>query len=430
MAAVVVVGAQWGDEGKGKIVDHLARSADVVVRYAGGANAGHTLVVDGNKIVVRLVPSGILWPEKLCVLAQGMVIDPTLLVKEIEELESQGHQIDGRLFVSDRAHAILPYHALADGLRENLAAPGRAIGTTRRGIGPAYEDKAARRGLLLGDLRDPDRAAANIRAALDAWRPLFDANRIAVPSVESIVAELAKAAARIVPLLADTSALVHSRLRARQRVLFEGAQGTLLDIDHGTYPFVTSSSTIAAGACTGTGIGPRAITRVLGITKAYATRVGGGPFPTELNDSVGDHLKKVGAEFGSVTGRARRTGWLDVAALRYAARVNGFDAMAMTKLDVLSGLDPIRVCVAYDTPRGRTQDLPVDLIDVPGALTPVYENLAGWSEPIGSVSRVDALPDATRRYIEFVEHAVGVRCDILSVGPSRDATLVVNDSFA
>jgi adenylosuccinate synthase len=237
-------------------------------------------------------------------------------------------------------------------------------------------------------------------------------------------------APRIIPLLADTSALVDQRLRAGSRVLLEGAQGTLLDIDHGTWPFVTSSSATAGGACTGVGIGPRAISRVLGITKAYATRVGGGPFPTELDDAVGEHMKTVGAEFGSVTGRARRTGWLDVAALRYAARVNGFDALAMTKLDVLTGIDPLRVCVGYDTPRGRSEDLPIDLIDVPGALRPIYRDLPGWSEPLGAIGTLQDLPAAVRRYIEFVENAVQVGCDIVSVGPSRDATIVVRDSFA
>jgi adenylosuccinate synthase len=430
MAALVVVGAQWGDEGKGKIVDHLARSADVIVRYAGGANAGHTLVVDGKKLVVRLVPSGILWPDKQCVLAQGMVVDPTLLVKEIQELESQGHAVEGRLAISDRAHAILPHHGLADGLRENLAAPGRAIGTTRRGIGPAYEDKAGRRGLLLGELRNLDRAATLVTAAMDAWRPLFEANHVELPSTQSVIAELARVAPRIVPLLADTSALVSQRLRAGSRVLLEGAQGTLLDIDHGTWPFVTSSSSTAGGACTGVGIGPRAISRVLGITKAYATRVGGGPFPTELDDAAGEHMKTVGAECGSVTGRARNTGWLDVAALRYATRINGFDALAITKLDVLSGIDTLRVCVAYDTPRGRSEDLPIDLIDVPGALRPVYQDLPGWSEPLGAIGALQDLPAAVRRYIEFVEQSVGVGCDIVSVGPSRDATIAVRDSFA
>jgi adenylosuccinate synthase len=429
MAALVVVGAQWGDEGKGKIVDHLAHAADVIVRYAGGANAGHTLVVDGQKLVVRLVPSGVLWPGKHCVLAQGMVVDPTLLVQELEQLEARGHDLQGRVFVSDRAHAILAHHVLADELRERLAQPGRAIGTTKRGIGPAYEDKAARRGLLLGELRDLQAASSRVAAALDAWRPLFEAHGVQTPAVAAVMSELEKAAVRIVPLLADTSSLVHARLRAGQRVLLEGAQGTLLDIDHGTYPFVTSSSTIAAGACTGTGIGPRAITRVLGISKAYATRVGGGPFPTELDDAIGEQLKKVGAEFGSVTGRARRTGWLDVAALRYAARVNGFDALALTKLDVLSGIDPLRVCVGYDTPRGRVDELPIELVDVRGALQPVYETLPGWSEPLGEVTAIEKLPAAARAYVAFIEAAVGVGCDILSVGPSRQATMVVRDPF-
>ena len=428
MPSLVVIGAQWGDEGKGKIVDHLASMADVVVRFGGGPNAGHTLVVDGKKLIVRLVPSGILWPGKQCVLAQGMVIDPAVLVRELDELTARGHSLDDRLFISDRAHLILPHHVLADGLRENLAAE-RAIGTTRRGIGPAYEDKIARRGLLVGDLRDMSRAEQILSATLEAWRPLFELHHVEAPSIRAVSKELSSAAARILPFVTDTGCLVSDRISAGKRVLLEGAQGTLLDIDHGTYPFVTSSSTTAGGACTGTGIGPRAISRVLGITKAYATRVGSGPFPTELHDAAGQRLRDVGGEFGSVTGRPRRTGWLDLPALRYAARVNSFDALAITKLDVLTGMDPILVCVAYDTPSGRVRELPVELARDPASLVPVYESLPGWTEDISDARSLGSLPACARDYLSFIESAVGVHCDLVSVGPDRDATIVTHPSF-
>jgi len=428
MPSLVVIGAQWGDEGKGKVVDHLASLADVVVRFGGGPNAGHTLVVDGSKLIVRLVPSGILWPRTECVLAQGMVIDPDVLVGELEVLETRGHSVAGRLFVSHRAHLILPHHTLADGLRENLAAE-RAIGTTRRGIGPCYEDKIARRGLTVGDLRDLSHAERIVADTLDAWRPMFDRHHVELPAARTVVDRLAAAAARILPFVTDTASLVHDRISAGKRVLLEGAQGTLLDIDHGTYPFVTSSSTTAGGACSGCGVGPRAISRVLGITKAYATRVGSGPFPTELHDEAGERLRRMGGEFGSVTGRPRRTGWLDLPALRYAARVNGFDAIALTKLDVLTGFDAIRVCVAYDTPRGRVRELPVELAGDSAVLVPVYETLPGWREPIDCARSLGQLPKPAREYIERIEREVGVACDLVSVGPERDATIVVRSSF-
>lgn len=429
MTAVVVVGAQWGDEGKGKIVDYLAESADVVARYAGGPNAGHTLVVGGDKVIVRLVPSGILRHDKMCIMGHGMVVDPALLVEEIDDLQKRGHHVDGRLFISYRAHLILPHHILADGLREQALSAANAIGTTRRGIGPAYEDKAARRGLPAVALRDLDRATELVDRTLQAWAPFFAASGQALPRTQDVIDNLRPLAERIVPLLADTSQLLDDQLRAGHSVLFEGAQGTLLDIDHGTYPFVTSSSAIAGGACTGSGIGPRAISRVVGAAKAYVTRVGGGPFPTELEDAAGEHMKKVGAEFGSVTGRPRRAGWLDLPALRYAVRVNGLDSLVLTKLDVLTGIDPIRVCVAYDRPDGRTSVLPVDRFDHLDNISPVYEELPGWSEPIDKVRRFEDLPAAARGYVDYVEKACGIPCDLISVGPGREAIMVRRHPF-
>jgi adenylosuccinate synthase len=427
MPAVVIVGAQWGDEGKGKIVDLLCESADVVVRYAGGPNAGHTLVVGDQKLVVRLIPSGILRPSARCIMSQGMVVDLAVLVGELDALAARGLHTEGRLFVSDRAHVILPYHLLVDGLREDAAQASAKIGTTKKGIGPCYEDKAARRGLRMGDLRDVTFARARIEAALAAWAPVIRDLGGDLPSVDGILLALEPLLARVMPYVTSTAALVDDAVKAGEKVLFEGAQGTLLDIDHGTYPFVTSSSAVAGGAATGSGIGPNRIHRVLGITKGYATRVGSGPFPSELDNEVGEHLRTKGGEFGSVTGRPRRCGWLDLPALRYAARVNGLDGLAITKLDVMTGLPTLRVCVAYDTPSGRTRDFPVDQLDVS---TPVFETLAGWTEPLPAVRRLAELPAAALAYVRFVEEASGVPAYIVSVGPRRDETILLRDTFA
>ena len=426
MSGVVIIGAQWGDEGKGKIVDLFTERADVVVRFGGGPNAGHTLVVGADKLVVRLTPSGILRPQARCVMAQGMVIDPWVLLTEIDMLEARGVRTGGRLFLSDRAHVVLPYHIAVDGLREERATAGAKIGTTKRGIGPAYEDKAARRGLRAGDLRDMGRVEDIVRAALAAWEPVLRALGGEPLAVAEVLAKLAPLAERIVPMLADTSLLVDTALRKNERVLFEGAQGTLLDLDHGTYPFVTSSTAVAAGACVGAGIGPTRVGRVLGVTKGYATRVGEGPFPTELHDALGERIRNQGGEFGSVTGRPRRTGWLDLPGLRYAARVNGLDSLAVTKLDVLSGLDSLSLCVAYDTPQGRTTELPLDAFE---SAKPVYETVPGWPSSIREARSLDALPEATRAYLARIEEAVGVPIDLVSVGPDRDATIVVREVF-
>ena len=424
MAAVVVVGAQWGDEGKGKIVDIFTEHADMVVRYGGGPNAGHTLVVGDSKLVVRLIPSGILRTGTVCVLAQGMAIDPFSLVGELDELAKRGLVRDASsLVVSDRAHAILPYHVLVDGLREKTP---QALGTTKRGVGPCYEDKIGRRGLPLGALRDLSRTETIVKNALTHWEPVITALGGKAPSVSEVMDALRPVAARIVGMLAETSKLVEGAVRANKKVLFEGAQGTLLDIDHGTYPFVTSSHATSGGACTGTGVGPSKIDAVVGLVKAYLTRVGGGPFPTELTDDIGDRLRKRGDEYGSVTGRPRRTGWLDLPALRYAVRVNGLDGLAITKLDVLTGLSEMKVCVAYDTPHGRSDDFPID--DVAHA-TPVYETLPGWTEELGKARKLADLPAAARRYLEKIEKDLGVPAWLVSVGSRRDETIVLKDPF-
>jgi adenylosuccinate synthase len=424
MTAVVVVGAQWGDEGKGKVVDIFTEHADMVVRYGGGPNAGHTLVVGNEKIIVRLIPSGILREKTRCVLAQGMAIDPASLVVELDGLMLRGLVRDvGSLLVSDRAHAILPYHVLVDGLREQRP---DALGTTKRGVGPCYEDKAARRGVPLGALRDLGRAQALVERALEAWRPTIAALGGEPPSTAEVVDKLRELAPRIVPLLADTSKLVERAVRDGKKVLFEGAQGTLLDIDHGTYPFVTSSHATAGGACTGTGVGPSRIDFVVGLAKAYCTRVGGGPFPTELVDAIGDGLRKRGDEYGSVTGRPRRTGWLDLPALRYAVGVNGIDGLALTKLDVLTGLDEIKVCVAYRTSRGTTEDFPIDEL---ATAAPMYESVPGWTEDIGGARKLTDLPPAAQRYVERIERDASCPAIIVSVGSRRDQTIAVRDPF-
>jgi adenylosuccinate synthase len=425
MSTVVIIGAQWGDEGKGKVVDLLSERADVVVRYAGGPNAGHTLVVGDEKIVFRLVPSGVLHPHVRCVLGQGMVISPAVLLEEIDTLAGRGLSLDGRIAISDRAHVILPHHILVDGLREG-SRQGTKIGTTKRGIGPCYEDKVGRRGLRMGDLRDLDHARARVAESLEAWTPAVTTMGGAMPSLDEVMEALPAQAERLLPMIADTAPMVETSMRAGERVMLEGAQGTLLDIDHGTYPYVTSSSAVAGGACTGAGIGPSRIDRVMGITKAYTTRVGEGPFPTELADDAGRHMQNVGREFGSVTGRPRRAGWLDLVALRYAACVNGLDALAVTKLDVLTGLSELSICTGYRTAQGNVETMPATITRA----EPIYETLPGWRDDLSSCKTLADLPEAARRYLRFVEERLGVPIDIVSVGPRRDETIVLRDPFA
>ncbi|HVJ90432.1 MAG TPA: adenylosuccinate synthase [Labilithrix sp.] len=424
MPAVVIVGAQWGDEGKGKIVDIFTERADMVVRYGGGPNAGHTLVVGNDKIVVRLIPSGVLRPDVRCVLGQGMVIDPTSLVSELDDLANRGVSATDRLVVSDRAHAILPYHVVVDGLREQGKG---AIGTTKRGVGPCYEDKFARRGIPLGAFREPGHLRELVSRALEGWAPVIASMGQKGPSVDEVLEAIEPARARIVPMLASTQPLVERAIKAGKRVILEGAQGTLLDIDHGTYPFVTSSTPTAGGACVGAGVGPTRIDEVIGLVKAYTTRVGSGPFPTELHDEIGDRIRKVGAEFGSVTGRPRRTGWLDLPALRYAIAVNGLDGLALTKLDVLTGLDELNICVAYDIAGRQSPDFPIDDLD---RAKPVFKTFRGWKEDLGKARSMGELPPAARDYVRFIEDEVKCPMVLASIGPRRDETIVLRDPFA
>jgi adenylosuccinate synthase len=423
MGAVVVVGAQWGDEGKGKIVDIYSQQADVIVRYAGGANAGHTLVVDGEKIVFHLIPSGALSPRTVCVLGQGTVIDPAVLVAELAELKKRKLFSPDRFVVSDRAHVVLPHHVIIDSLRD---ARKGSIGTTKRGIGPAYEDKAARRGVRIGDLLSRSKLEAKLDANLEAWLPVANALGGTLPSRDEIVAAYLAMAREFEALIGDASRCVQDAIATSKRVLLEGAQGALLDVDSGTYPFVTSSSTVAGGACTGAGIGPTAISAVVGITKAYATRVGAGPFPTEMSGDLGEALREAGAEFGATTGRPRRCGWLDIPALRQATRINGLSGLAIMKVDVLTGMDEIKVCVAYERDGKRIEDLPYDDLE---SVTPVYESFPGWDEPVTSCRALHELPKNALRYVCAIEDMVGCKAWIVSVGPDREQTILVQNPW-
>ena len=426
MANIVVVGAQWGDEGKGKLVDLLTERADVVVRFQGGNNAGHTLVVDGDKTVLHLIPSGVLHAGKTCVIGNGVVIDPEILLGEIDQLRQRGflNQHD-QLRISDRAHVIMPWSKAVDGLREDRAT-GTKIGTTRRGIGPTYEHKVRRNGIRMADLVDP----ATFEELVDLELPDANAHIEALGGKPLKKAEIMKTygacAKRLASFVTDTTRLLHEAAARRERILFEGAQGTLLDVDHGTYPYVTSSNAVAGGACTGAGMGPTFIDAVLGISKAYTTRVGEGPFPTELNDAFGEKLRKAGGEFGATTGRPRRCGWLDMVVLRHAVRVNGLTSIALTKMDVLSGLGSIKVCTAY-----RLDDQILDTVPAArGALNrvdPLYEELPGWSEDITKAKKWLDLPVAARAYVNRVEQLAGVPVSLVSVGPGRSQTIQLRD---
>lgn len=433
MSVVIVVGAQWGDEGKGKVVDLLTERVEVVVRYGGGANAGHTLVIDGQKLVTHLIPSGVLHPGKSCVLGDGMVIDPHTLLDEISACQARGLLARNELLIGAGAHVILPYHKLIDGLREDRhAATARAIGTTRRGIGPAYEAKAARRGVRVRDLLVPARLRELVTANLDELVPLIVHLGGAVPSDDQVnqwVNDALRAGQRLSASIGDAGRHVSDAIRAGRHVLFEGAQGCLLDLDHGTYPFVTSSSTIAAGACQSAGIGPTQIDEVIGITKAYATRVGGGPFPTELHGTAGEALRQAGAEFGATTGRPRRCGWLDLPALRMGVRLSGMGGLALTKLDVLSAMPEVSVCVSYRVD-GKEFDEPPGDPDLVQRLQPVYATYPGWTELPKDVRDLADLPGPARSYVGAIERLSGVPLTLVSVGPDRNQTIRLRDPFA
>ena len=429
MSTLVVVGAQWGDEGKGKVVDVLAAQADIVARFAGGNNAGHTLVVEGRQLVTHLVPSGCLYPGTLCVLGSGMVIDVDVFREEVEELQQHGLLAKDELRVSLGAHLILPFHRALDGLREDRAkAHDNQIGTTRRGVGPAYEAKAARRGIRVRDLFSPGQLAERLQQCKAIHDPEFErlgsAERI---DVEALLARAQQWARWLEPWVCDAGALCQSAIDGGKRLLFEGAQGAMLDVDHGTYPFVTSSNAVAGGVCTGIGIGPTQIDQVWGITKAYTTRVGAGPFPSRLDGAMGQRLRDAGGEYGATTGRPRDCGWLDLPALRYAARVNGMSGLCVTKLDVLADLGRVEVCVGYRDGLDPGHD---DL----GQAQPVFQAIPGWDAPgladaLRAARSLEQLPTPVRAYLDFVSDRVGVPVVLVSVGPGREQTISLGEPF-
>lgn len=429
MANVVVVGAQWGDEGKGKVVDIFTEYADDVIRFQGGNNAGHTLVVGDEKVVLHLIPSGILHPGKKCIIGNGVVLDPEVFLAEVSKLKANGRLVDDEcLTLSESLHVIMPYHKRIDLAREKKSGAGR-IGTTGRGIGPCYEDKIGRRGIRLMDLLDKDIFARKLGTFLEEKNFLLEKLFGEPPVLFDEVFEKYCAYAEILrPYAADTSLILRRDILADKKILFEGAQGTMLDIDFGTYPFVTSSSTCAGGACTGSGAGPRDIHEIVGISKAYVTRVGSGPFPTELDDEVGDTIRKAGGEFGSTTGRPRRCGWFDALVGRYAVRINGLTGIALTKLDVLSGFETIKICTGYAYGDSVLDEVPSSM-EVFSKCRPIYEDFPGWCSDISSVRKFENLPENARKYIRKLEELIGCPIILVSVGARRDETIVLRNPF-
>jgi adenylosuccinate synthase len=427
---IIVVGSQWGDEGKGKVVDVFSAQADLVVRYQGGANAGHTLVVDGKKTVLHLVPSGILHPKTVCVIGAGVVLDVEAVATEIQALKVAGLlQNPEQLRISDSATVLLSYHRLIDAAREK-ALGHEKIGTTGKGIGPAYEDRASRKAILFGDLFDKSLLKEKLQASLKEKNFLLEKYYEIKPvDAEELFQRLLVLANELEPYRCrDASLMCHKALKAGKKVLFEGAQGTMLDLLHGTYPFVTSSSTLSGSACIGAGIGPNAVQKIIGITKAYTTRVGSGPFPTELNDATGERLRAEGAEFGATTGRPRRCGWLDLVAMKYAIRLNGITNIALMKLDVLSGHERIEVCTSYKLDGQEIKDLPTSSGDLARA-QPIYKTLPGWETDITQVRAIQDLPQNARDYIQFIGNELATPIDVVSVGPGREQTLWIRPLF-
>ncbi len=427
MPTVVVVGTQWGDEGKGKITDYLALESDVVVRYQGGPNAGHTVVVNDEVFQLHLLPSGILYPEKLSVIGNGVVVDPEVLVNEIQELQSRGRDTSG-LRISSRAHLIMPYHRILDALQEESKGE-RKIGTTLKGVGPAYMDKAARVGLRVADLLEPDvfmqRLESNLRDKNRVLKYIYGREELeAQPIIESYL----KAGEILKSYITDTAVLVNKAIRQGKKVLFEGAQGTLLDLDHGTYPYVTSSHPVAGGACIGAGIGPTSIDEVVGVVKAYTSRVGDGPFPTELHDEVGNWIRETGHEYGVTTGRPRRIGWLDLMVINYASILNGLTAIALTRLDVLCGLDKVRIAYAYKRDGETITEFPASFRELADC-EPVYEEFPGWPEINPAAESLDDLHPNARQFVEFISEKTGLEAAIVSLGRARDESLTLKDLF-
>lgn len=431
MAVRIVLGAQWGDEAKAKVVDYLATEADIVVRYGGGANAGHTVVVNGEKFVFHLVPAGIVHPDKICVIGNGVAIDPAALLTEMEDLRKRGISFEGRLFISQNAHLVMPYHKLLDRVEEAVRAEdaegsGGRIGTTGRGIGPCYRDKVNRTtGIRIVDLLDRDsfreKLRANIREKNALLTKLYDHDKM---DEEQIIEDYLAFDKQIDPYVKDASVYLNDAIDAGKSVLFEGAQGTLLDVDHGTYPYVTSSNTTAGGACTGSGVGPTKIDEVIGVAKAYTTRVGNGPFPTELTDDLGERIRQIAQEFGATTGRSRRCGWFDALVVRFSARVNGLSSLAITRLDVLDTLDQIQVCTGYRYHGRVLQHFPSD-VRILEHCEPIYEHVEGWKTPTSHVRRLQDLPANARRYLDRISTLTRTPISLISVGPGREETILV-----
>ncbi len=428
MANIAIVGTQWGDEGKGKIVDLLAADADIVVRFQGGNNAGHTMVVDGDQFISHLIPSGIL-QQKVCMIGNGVVVDPEVLIEEIDYLESKGIAVGpDRLMISERAHVIMPYHKLVDHGREKMKGDKR-IGTTGRGIGPTYEDKATRRGVRFADLIDPqsftDRLEAIVPEKNFYLETFLDTETVDLAAIRHQYTHYAD---RLRPYVGNIALALQQAGQSGRQILFEGAQGTHLDIDHGTYPFVTSSNTVSGNACCGSGVGPKDINGVIGIVKAYTTRVGAGPFPSELFDAIGDRIQEIGSEFGATTGRRRRCGWLDTVIVNNAVRLNGLTGLAITKLDVLSELEEIKICTAYERDGQAITHVPANLNQL-AACRPVYESMPGWRQDIRKIRTYKELPERARNYLGRIEALTGVPIQIVSVGPGRDETIVSTHPF-
>lgn len=428
MSTVVVVGTQWGDEGKGKITDYLAETAEVVARYQGGNNAGHTIIFNGNKYKLHLIPSGIFYKDKVCVIGNGMVIDPKALVAELEYLHGFGFSTKN-LKISNRAHVIMPYHIKLDSVEEDSKGENK-IGTTRKGIGPAYMDKAARIGIRIADLLDAEeferKLSRNLAEKNRLFEKLYETTGF---ELKEILDEYLGYAEIIRPYVADTSVVLNDMIDKGNRVLFEGAQGVMLDIDQGTYPYVTSSNPIAGGVTIGSGVGPSKIHQVIGVAKAYTTRVGDGPFPTELHDEIGNHIREVGFEYGTTTGRPRRIGWFDSVVVRHARRVSGITGLAITKLDTLTGIEKLRICTAYKYNGEVIEEFPANL-SVLAKCEPVYEELPGWTEDITGVTNINELPENARHYIERITQLTGIPLSIFSVGPDREQTVVVRGIYA
>ena len=428
MANAVIVGTQWGDEGKGKIVDLLAETADMVVRFQGGNNAGHTMVVGGEQFISHLIPSGIL-QNKTCIIGNGVVVDPEVLLGEIDALTNRGVDVGPeRLKICEKTHLIMPYHQAVDHAREKFKGD-KKIGTTGRGIGPAYEDKATRRGIRFVDLLDPEGFIDKVNTILDE-KNFYLKNYLSAETLDSkeIIEQYQAYAQRLAPYVTNISVTINAAMNHNQQVMFEGAQGTHLDIDHGTYPFVTSSNTVAGNACCGSGVGPKQIDDVIGIVKAYTTRVGQGPFPAELFDDIGDKIQEKGAEFGATTGRRRRCGWLDTVILKNAVRLNGLTGLAITKLDVLDGLEMIKICTGYDYNGKTLTEFPASL-KVLGDCKPIYETMPGWPEDISGVRKLDDLPQKVKNYLDRIAEITETPIDIISVGPDRDQTIVLRNPF-